>query len=214
MQISLTEHQDKKHRCSWCGEGASFSDYIHYHDHEWGVPNKDERYLFEKICLEGFQAGLSWITVLRKRERFRQVFANFDYQKLALFSPKQVDALMLDTGIIRHRGKIDSAINNAKLVRQLFDEKGEGALARLVWQFEAPEKSRPKKMTPAVAAAMTQSKESEALSKLLRKMGFSFVGPTTMYAFIQSVGLVNDHLEGCHRRITCETLRSQFVRPL
>jgi DNA-3-methyladenine glycosylase I len=213
MAISLVEHQDKKGRCSWCGEGHTFTDYIHYHDNEWGVPNKDERYLFEKICLEGFQAGLSWITVLRKRDRFRQVFANFDYQALALFTPKQVDALVLDTGIIRHRGKIESTINNARQLRQLFEQKGEGALAKLVWSYEPPAASRPKKLSPAVASALTQSKESEALSKALRKLGFSFVGPTTMYAFIQSVGLVNDHLEGCHRRVACEQLREQFVRP-
>ncbi len=213
MQLSLTVHQDKKNRCSWCGEGQTFLDYIHYHDTEWGVPNKDERYLFEKICLEGFQAGLSWITVLRKRDRFREVMANFDYQKLARFTPSRVDNLMLDTGIIRHRGKIDSAINNAQVVRKLMDEKGEGALAKLIWEFEATAASRPKKLTPAVAATLTQSKESEALSKTLRKMGFNFVGPTTMYAFMQSVGLVNDHLDGCHRRVVCEQLRNQFERP-
>jgi DNA-3-methyladenine glycosylase I len=213
MAISLIAHQDKKHRCSWCGEGHTFTDYIHYHDNEWGKPNKDERYLFEKICLEGFQAGLSWITVLRKRDRFREVMANFDYQVLANFTEKQVDALVLDVGIIRHRGKIDSAINNARQVRQLIDQQGEGALAKLVWSHEPAIASRPKRLTPEIAATLTQSKESEALSKTLRKLGFNFVGPTTMYAFIQSVGLVNDHLEGCHRRAACEQLREQFVRP-
>jgi DNA-3-methyladenine glycosylase I len=213
MALSLIAHQDKKHRCSWCGEGHAFADYIEYHDTEWGVPNKDERYLFEKICLEGFQAGLSWITVLRKRDRFRQVMANFEVEKLARFTANRVDHLMLDSGIIRHRGKIESAINNAKLVCKLLDERGEGALAKLIWQHEAAAPTRPKKLTPAVAATLTQSKESEALSKTLRKMGFSFVGPTTMYAFIQSVGLINDHLEGCHRRVECEMLRDQFERP-
>jgi DNA-3-methyladenine glycosylase I len=213
MALSLLTHADGIHRCSWCGQGDTFKDYIHYHDNEWGMPVSDEKRLFEKITLEGFQSGLSWITVLRKRDRFREVFAGFDFEKVARFSEKDIDRLVLDAGIIRHRGKIVSAINNAQKVGELIDERGPGALAKLVWSFEPTAKQRPAKLTPEVAVTLTQTEQSLALSKALKKRGFSFVGPTTMYAFIQSMGVVNDHLEGCASRKVVEAARKAFKRP-
>jgi DNA-3-methyladenine glycosylase I len=213
MALSLIQHSDGLHRCSWCGQGDAFADYIHYHDHEWGMPMTDERRLFEKITLEGFQAGLSWITILRKRDRFREVFKGFDYEKVARFTEKDVDRLVLDAGIIRHRGKIESAINNAKLVCNLIDTQGAGALAKLIWSHEPSAKQRPAKITAAVAGTLAQTEQSQALSKTLRKMGFNFVGPTTMYALMQSMGVVNDHLEGCAHRAQVETARAQMIRP-
>jgi DNA-3-methyladenine glycosylase I len=213
MPLSLLNHADGIHRCSWCGQSDTFKDYIHYHDNEWGMPVSDEKRLFEKITLEGFQSGLSWITVLRKRDRFREVFAGFDFEKVARFSEKDIDRLVLDAGIIRHRGKIVSAINNAQKVGELIDEQGPGALAKLVWSFEPTAKQRPAKLTPEVAVTLTQTEQSLALSKALKKRGFSFVGPTTMYAFIQSMGVVNDHLEGCASRKVVEAARKAFKRP-
>jgi DNA-3-methyladenine glycosylase I len=213
MALSLLSHADGIHRCSWCGQGDTFKDYIHYHDNEWGMPVSDERRLFEKITLEGFQSGLSWITVLRKRDRFREVFASFDFEKVARFSEKDIERLVQDAGIIRHRGKIVSAINNAQKVCELIDEQGSGALAKLVWSFEPSPKQRPAKLTPEVAVTLTQTEQSLALSKALKKRWFSFVGPTTMYAFIQSMGVVNDHLEGCASRKVVEAARKAFTRP-
>jgi DNA-3-methyladenine glycosylase I len=213
MPLSLIHHPDGAHRCSWCGQGDAFKDYVHYHDNEWGMPVSDEKRLFEKITLEGFQSGLSWITVLRKRDRFRQVFEGFDFEKVARFTEKDIDRLVLDAGIIRHRGKIVSAINNAQKVCELIDEQGSGALAKLVWSFEPHLKLRPTKLTPEVAVTLTQTEQSIALSKALKKRGFSFVGPTTMYAFIQSMGVVNDHLEGCGSRSIVEAARKVFKRP-
>jgi DNA-3-methyladenine glycosylase I len=213
MALSILSHADGIHRCSWCGRGDTFKDYIHYHDNEWGMPAADEKRLFEKITLEGFQSGLSWITVLRKRDRFREVFAGFDFEKVARFSEKDIEQLVQDAGIIRHRGKIVSAINNAQKVCELIDEKGTGALAKLVWSFEPTAKQRPAKLTPEVAVTLTKTEQSLALSKVLKKRGFSFVGPTTMYAFIQSMGVVNDHLEGCASRKVVEAARKAFQRP-
>jgi DNA-3-methyladenine glycosylase I len=213
MALSILSHADGIHRCSWCGQGDSFKDYIHYHDNEWGMPVSDEKRLFEKITLEGFQSGLSWITVLRKRNRFREVFAGFDFEKVARFNEKDIDRLVLDAGIIRHRGKIVSAINNAQKVCELIDEQGPDALAKLVWSFEPAVNQRPSKLTPEVAVTLTQTEQSLALSKALKKRGFSFVGPTTMYAFIQSMGVVNDHLEGCASRKVVEAARKAFTRP-
>jgi DNA-3-methyladenine glycosylase I len=213
MPLSLIHHPDGAHRCSWCGQGDASTDYIHYHDNEWGMPVSDEKRLFEKITLEGFQSGLSWITVLRKRERFREVFAGFDFEKVARFTEKDIDRLVLDAGIIRHRGKIVSAINNAQKVCELIDEQGPGALAKLIWSFEPHPKLRPTKLTPEVAVTLTQTEQSQALSKALKKRGFSFVGPTTMYAFIQSMGVVNDHLDGCASRSIVEAARKAFKRP-
>ncbi len=213
MPLSLIAHTDGQQRCSWCGEGEAFADYIHYHDHEWGMPVVDERRLFEKITLEGFQAGLSWITVLRKRDRFREVFQGFDFEKVARFTVKDVDRLVLDAGIIRHRGKIESAINNAQKVCDLIEREGEGALARLVWAHEPAAKDRPKRITPEVAITLGQTVQSQLLSKTLRKLGFNFVGPTTMYALMQSMGVVNDHLEGCSHRVQIEAANQAFQRP-
>jgi DNA-3-methyladenine glycosylase I len=213
MALSLITHSDGLHRCSWCGQGENFADYIHYHDHEWGMPVTNERRLFEKITLEGFQSGLSWITVLRKRDRFREVFQQFDVEKVARFTQKDVERLVQDAGIIRHRGKIESAINNAQKVCQLIDEQGEGALAKLIWSHEPSAKQRPKKITPEVAATLGQTEQSQQLSKTLRKMGFNFVGPTTMYALMQSMGVVNDHLEGCSHRAAVEKARAALKRP-
>jgi DNA-3-methyladenine glycosylase I len=177
------------------------------------MPVKGEQRLFEKITLEGFQSGLSWITVLRKRDRFREVFAGFDFEKVARFGDKDIERLALDAGIIRHRGKIVSAINNAQRVCELIDKQGVGALAKLIWSHEPSPQARPKRITPEVAGTLGQTAESLALSKALKKLGFSFVGPTTMYALMQSMGVVNDHLEGCHARALVETARSQFKRP-
>ena len=213
MPLSIIHHPDGHARCSWCNQGDAFADYIHYHDHEWGQPVADERRLFEKITLEGFQSGLSWITVLRKRDNFREVFAGFDFEKVARFSLDDIERLMLDAGIIRHRGKIGSAINNAQRVCDLIDEKGPGALAKQVWSHEPPPKARPKKITPEVASTLAQTDESLALSKALKKLGFSFVGPTTMYAFMQSMGVVNDHLHGCHAQAKVDAARKVFQRP-
>ncbi len=215
MPLSLIQHaHDGLHRCSWCGEGASGQDYIDYHDQEWGLPVADDTRLFEKIILEGFQSGLSWITVLRKRERFRSVFKGFDCEQVARFTEKDIERLLLDAGIIRHRGKIASCINNARRMCDLIDQQGPGALARLVWRHEPDPASRPKTtLSPATAVNLSQSPESVALSKALKKMGFSFVGPTTVYAFMQSIGVVNDHLDGCHYRAPAQAARAAFARP-
>lgn len=211
MQLSLIHHPDGLARCSWCGEGDALADYKAYHDNEWGRPVADPKRLFEKITLEGFQSGLSWLTVLRKRERFRQVFAGFDVEKVARFSEADVLRLLNDAGIIRHRGKIQSTINNAQRVCDLHDQGGN--LAALVWQYEPSAKDRPKRLTPEVAGTLAQTAASQALSKELKKRGFSFVGPTTMYALMQSMGVVNDHLEGCAHREQVEAARQAFVRP-
>ncbi len=213
MPLTLVHHPDDLHRCSWCGQGDAFADYIHYHDHEWGMPSGDDRKLLEKIVLEGFQSGLSWITVLRKRDHFRKVFAGFDAEKLARFTEKDIERLVQDVGIIRHRGKIVSAINNAQRACDLTDSQGPGALARLVWAHEPAASARPKKITPAVASALTQTDASLALSKALKNLGFSFVGPTTMYAFMQAMGVVNDHLDGCAHRAQVDAARAAFKRP-
>ena len=213
MPLTILHHGDGQPRCSWCNQGEAFADYIQYHDTEWGLPVANERRLFEKITLEGFQSGLSWITVLRKRGRFREVFAGFDFEKVARFAPRDIERLVLDAGIIRHRGKIASAINNAQRVCDLIDAQGPGALAKLVWSHEPEAKARPNKVTPEVAATLAQTEESLALSKALKKLGFSFVGPTTMYAFMQSMGVVNDHLHGCHAQAKVDEARKAFQRP-
>ncbi len=213
MPLTILHHPDGQARCSWCNQGEAFADYVHYHDNEWGQPVSDERRLFEKITLEGFQSGLSWITVLRKRDNFRAAFAGFEFEKVARFDSVDVERLVLDAGIIRHRGKIVSAINNAQRVCDLIDAHGPGSLAKLVWSHEPPPKARPKIITPEIASTLAQTDESLALSKALKKLGFSFVGPTTMYAFMQSMGVVNDHLHGCHAQAKVEVARRGFQRP-
>jgi DNA-3-methyladenine glycosylase I len=192
-------------RCVWC-RATPF--YQHYHDHEWGFPVDSDKRLFEKICLEGFQAGLSWLTILNKREGFRAAFAGFDMDKVAVFDEADVKRLVLDAGIVRHRGKIVSTINNAKKAIELRQEFG--SLAAYFWRFEPTKASRPSQITRQTLTGVTTSPESIALSKDLRKRGWSFVGPTTMYAFMQAMGLVNDHLEGCHARALVIQARQVF----
>ena len=204
----LIQGPDGNRRCWW---HANDPLYLRYHDEEWGMPCADDRYLFEKICLEGFQSGLSWITILRKRENFRKGFANFDMEKLARFTQADVERLVADAGIIRHRGKIESTINNARRAIELVEE--EGSLAKFIWQYEPPKAERPASFTYADLRPVTQSAQSVALSKELKRRGWSFFGPTTAYAFMQAVGLVNDHLQGCVCRQPCQAARKAFVPP-
>jgi DNA-3-methyladenine glycosylase I len=191
--------EDGASRCWW---GLSDPDYVEYHDREWGRPVADDRTLFEKVSLEGFQSGLSWLTILRKRDNFREAFAGFDPAAVAEFTDKDVERLLGDAGIVRHRGKIEATINNAARVLEVQDEFG--SLGALVWSFE-----------PEAADAVMEptTSESKALAKELKRRGFSFVGPTTAYAFMQAMGLVNDHLEGCFVRDEVEKARAEFVRP-
>jgi len=191
----LFQGLDGAPRCRWCQASPA---YQHYHDHEWGWPVTDDRRLFEKLCLEGFQAGLSWLTILNKREAFRRAFAEFDAERIVRFDAGDVARLLADAGIVRHRGKIESTINNAGRVLELRQEFG--SLAAYAWRFEADPASRPKRMTREALLAMSTSAESVAMSRDLKKRGWSFVGPTTVYAFMQAMGLVNDHLEGCQVR--------------
>ncbi|HEX4234840.1 MAG TPA: DNA-3-methyladenine glycosylase I [Caldimonas sp.] len=187
--------EDGTVRCAWCRASAAYRDY---HDREWGFPVDDDRRLFEKLCLEGFQAGLSWLTILNKREAFRRAFAGFDAARVARFGARDVDRLLADAGIVRHRGKIESAIGNAGRALALREEFG--SLAAYAWRFEPPPRARPKRVTAARLAAHGLPAEAIALSKDLKQRGWTFVGPTTIYAFMQAMGLVNDHLEGCHAR--------------
>lgn len=195
-------------RCVWC---HATPEYQTYHDHEWGVPVSDDRRLFEKICLEGFQAGLSWLTILKKREAFRLAFAGFDIDAVAEFDDSDITRLLLDAGVVRHRGKIVSTINNARRAQELRREFGE--LAAYFWRFEPEAASRPGQITHQTLSGMTTSAQSIALSKDLRKRGWSFVGPTTMYAFMQAMGLVNDHIEGCAARVRATAARAEFKSP-
>ena len=205
----LIEGVDGKIRCWWHGNDL---EYLAYHDDEWGMPVKDDQRLFEKINLEGFQAGLSWLTILRKRDNFRQAFDCFDFLKIAKYTDNDIDRLVKDAGIVRHRGKIKSTINNAARVQELIMEFG--SFAAYIWRFEPPDKARPNKLTYKVLSEMATSPESIALSKDLKKRGWSFVGPTTCYAFMQSMGLVNDHIEGCYCRKIIEEERKKFKRPI
>ncbi|MEM7305300.1 MAG: DNA-3-methyladenine glycosylase I [Planctomycetota bacterium] len=195
-------------RCWWCGE---HEDYRAYHDNEWGRPVGGDRPLFEKLCLEGFQSGLSWLTILRKREGFRRAFRGFDFESVARFNTRSVERLLKDASIVRHRGKIEATVNNAKRALELIDEKG--SLAAHVWSFEPPASERPRRMDHATLSKLAETPASRALSKDLKKRGWAFVGPTTCYAFLQSVGVVNDHLEGCSVRAEVEAERRAFRRP-
>ncbi len=208
MAKGLTRGSDGLTRCWWPGERE---DYRAYHDHEWGRPVTDDARLFEKICLEGFQSGLSWLTILRKRPAFREAFADFDFERVARFNRRSVERLLRDEGIVRHRGKIESAINNAKRARELADEHG--SLAAHFWQFEPAPRARPKKLTYAVMRELSQTEASARLSADLKRRGWTFVGPTTAYAFMQAMGLVNDHLDGCHFRAAVEAERRALNRP-
>jgi DNA-3-methyladenine glycosylase I len=201
MPVSIVRTgEDRKLRCSWC---AGHADYIAYHDTEWGFPVTDDRRLFEKVCLEGFQSGLSWLTILRKREAFRRGFAGFDFEKVARFGPRHVERLLGDPAIVRHRGKIESAIANAGRARELVREFG--SLAAYVWEFEPPR--RPRGDPGRIPA------EAVALSKDLKRRGWTFVGPTTVYAFMQAMGLVNDHAPGCWVRGAAVRARRALRRP-
>jgi DNA-3-methyladenine glycosylase I len=191
-----------KMRCSW---SIVTPEYIRYHDTEWGFPVVDDRRLFEKICLEGFQSGLSWRTILAKREDFRRVFHDFDYDRVATFKEKDVERLLQDASIIRHRGKIEATINNAKRTQEMI--KSEGSLAVYFWSFEPDEETLPPPQT------ITTSPESIAISKDLKKRGWKFVGPTTVFAFIQAMGLINDHVDGCVTREKVEKARKKLKRP-
>jgi DNA-3-methyladenine glycosylase I len=200
--MSTIAGPDGQPRCRWC---AAAPEFLHYHDQEWGFPVEDDFRLFEKICLEGFQSGLSWRTILAKREGFRKAFADFDFNRIARFSEKDVDRLLKDEGIVRHRGKIEAVINNARMAQDLVASYG--SLAAFLWSFE------PEAKHLAMPQTVSESGESIALSKLLKKRGWKFVGPTTVYAFMQAMGLINDHDEGCIVRPRVEQARKSFKRP-
>jgi DNA-3-methyladenine glycosylase I len=202
----LTRCEDGVTRCSW---GCSAAEYLAYHDTEWGFPVADDVRLFEKLTLEGFQSGLSWLTILRKREAFRTAFAGFDFHAVARFGEADVRRLLGDAGIVRHRGKIEAAINNAARAVELVSS--EGSIASYVWRFEP--KPRPRGADRPTSAPPGVSEESKALAKDLKRRGWRFVGPTTAYAFMQAMGLVDDHLPGCEIRARAEAARADFQRP-
>lgn len=193
---------DGKPRCKWCTAAPEFLDY---HDKEWGFPVADDVRLFEKLCLEGFQSGLSWRTILAKRENFRAAFSRFDFYKVAKFNEGDIDRLLQDEGIVRHRGKIEAVINNAKCLQELI--RREGSFAAFIWRYE------PNGDELAAPQTASTSNTSVALSKELKKQGWKFVGPTTVYAFMQAMGLINDHHHDCVTRIKVEQARKKFKRP-
>ncbi len=199
MGVGLTEGADGRIRCDW---GSARPDYQRYHDEEWGFPVDDDIRLFEKLCLEGFQSGLSWYTILQRRESFRSAFHDFDYRRVAMMDDADVDRLLGDASIIRHRGKIESTINNA--IRALELEEEAGSLGAFFWSFEPDPRHR---------VVATTTPESTAMAKALKRRGFSFVGPTTAYAFMQSMGIVNDHREECFAHQLVALARDSFVRP-
>ncbi|HLT99548.1 MAG TPA: DNA-3-methyladenine glycosylase I [Burkholderiaceae bacterium] len=202
MSSATLEGPDGGHRCAWC---LATPQYRQYHDTEWGFPVADDQRLFEKLCLEGFQSGLSWRTVLEKRENFREAFEGFDIERVAAFTDTDIERLLNNPGIIRHRGKISAAVNNARKALELVEE--EGSLADFVWRYE------PKPHIATEPANVTTCAESHALSRELKKRGWKFVGPTTLYSFMQAMGLVNDHALGCVVREEVEAARSSFSRP-
>ncbi len=193
---------DGQSRCRWCGAAPEF---LGYHDTEWGFPVSDDRRLFEKLSLEGFQSGLSWRTILAKRDNFRAAFHGFDFDRIARFTERDVQRLLQDAGIVRHRGKIEAVVNNACQARELVER--EGSLAAFIWRYEPD----PKQL--AEPQSVSTSTESTALSKDLKKLGWRFVGPTTVYAFMQAMGLINDHVEDCVIRAEVERARGDFRRP-
>lgn len=193
---------DGKSRCRWCGAAP---EYLDYHDTEWGFPVSDDHRLFEKLSLEGFQSGLSWRTILAKRENFRAAFHDFDFDRIARFTQRDLDRLLNDEGIVRHRGKIEAVINNAQRAQDLV--KREGSLAAFIWRYEPDMKELAEPQTASTSA------ESLALSKDLKNQGWKFVGPTTAYAFMQAMGLINDHVEDCVIRAKVERARDSFRRP-
>jgi len=206
--VEVIECPDGLARCSWAG---SAPEYLSYHDEEWGWPVSDDQRLFEKLCLESFQSGLAWITILRKREGFRRAFAGFEVNAVACFGPRDVERLLADASIVRHRGKIESTVNNACRCVELVEERG--SLASYVWSFEPDPADRPARITREALRELAQTDASRAMAKDLKRRGWSYVGPTTVYAFMQAMGLVDDHLDGCHARQRVEAARRSFVRP-
>jgi len=204
----ITIGEDGTSRCWWAGSDPL---YLGYHDSEWGHPVADDRRLFEKLCLEGFQAGLSWLTILRKRDNFRRAFNGFDIEAVASFDAATVERLMTNAGIVRNRAKIEATVNNARRCGELLDEFG--SFATYVWRFEPDPRSRPTVLDYATLMQMAHSPESKAMSKDLRRRGWAFVGPTTAYAFMQAMGLVDDHLDACDLRAKVERERRAFKRP-
>ena len=199
---------DGRTRCSWA---ASTPGYAAYHDDEWGAPVDDDHRLFEKLCLEGFQSGLSWRTILEKRPAFREVFLGFDFRRLADFGEADVARLLGDARIVRHRGKIEATLNNARRACELAD--AHGSLAAFFWRYEPPPEERPAALTRATLGGLSKTPSSTRLARDLKALGWRFVGPTTVYAFMQAMGMVNDHMEGCEARGRCEAARSAFARP-
>ncbi len=199
--IGVVRGDDRRKRCAWC---ISAPDYIAYHDDEWGRPVVDDTRLFEKLCLEGFQSGLSWLTILRKRDNFRRAFHGFEIERVARYGERDIQRLLADAGIVRHRAKIEAAIANARAALAVQRERG--SLAALVWAHEPQRRGRPVPRVLGAIAAVTP--ESTALARELKQHGFRFVGPTTAYAAMQSLGLVNDHLDGCHARVGCNKARA------
>jgi DNA-3-methyladenine glycosylase I len=204
MTDGIVQGEDGVARCWWSGSAPEYRDY---HDHEWGFPVADDVRLFEKLSLEGFQSGLSWLTILRKREAFRRAFAGFDFHAVARFGEDDVARLLADASIVRHRGKIEAVINNAGRAVELV--KAEGSLAGLVWRFEPA----PRSHALHRGAIEAHTERSRALARELKRRGWRFVGPTTVYAFMQAMGLVNDHLEGCAAWAEVVRAREQFARP-
>jgi DNA-3-methyladenine glycosylase I len=202
MGTATVNGPDGQPRCGWC---AAAPEFFAYHDAEWGFPVADDRRLFEKLCLEGFQSGLSWRTILAKRENFRAAFNNFEFDQVARFTGQDIERLMHDAGIVRHRGKIEAAINNARCAQALI--KREGSLAAYFWRFE------PEAQDLAVPQTLSTSEASIALSKALKQQGWKFVGPTTIFAFMQAMGLINDHAEGCVVRAQAAKARQAFQKP-
>jgi DNA-3-methyladenine glycosylase I len=208
MSDGIIIGDDGRGRCWW---GASTPAYAAYHDDEWGRPTADDRWIFEKLCLEGFQSGLSWLTILNKRENFRRAFDNFEVDVVSRYGTVEIDALMADSGIVRNRAKIEATIHNAGRAVALRDEFG--SLAAFMWRFEPPAESRPAVIDKSALPALVKTPASAALSRELKRRGWRFVGPTTAYAFMQAAGIVNDHLEGCAARARCEAERAVFGRP-
>ena len=206
MSERLRENDDGRIRCWWPGDAP---DYLEYHDNEWGLPTIDDERLFEKICLEGFQSGLSWITILRKRENFRAAFANFDFTEVASFDEHDVERLLGDAGIIRHRGKIEATINNAARAIEMVDEFG--SIAAYIWDWKPTE--REPDLTTGDLQMIATTATSKALSKDLKKRGWKFFGPTTAYAFMQAMGLVNDHMSGCEWHDVCAKAQAKAKPP-
>lgn len=202
----LVRGSDGVVRC-WWADGDEL--YRRYHDEEWGVPIGDDRTLFELLCLEGFQAGLSWITILRKRDALRRAFSGFDPEAVAGFGPVDVERLLADASIIRNRAKIEATVGNARAALRLAD----GELGRVVWDSEPSPADRPATMDATAVRSLVSTVESNTVSGSLKALGFRFVGPTTVYAFMQSAGVVNDHVDGCPRRQACQSARAAFVPP-